>query len=121
MEDYDQDEWKKILKSYAQLETNVKDENDGIDSDDTENEEDDEEEEDEERRDEEEGDDGKDDVEKKDKDSIKENFWDFVKEFKHVLNEKDLKLVENYLDKEAEKKWTLKLWRMMKESRMEKW
>merc|ERR1712121_603059 len=34
----------------------------------------------------------------------KEDFWDFIKEFKHVLNEKDLKMVEKYFDKEAEKK-----------------
>merc|ERR1712121_237102 len=32
MEEYDQDEWKKILKSYAELEASVKDENDGLDS-----------------------------------------------------------------------------------------
>ena len=32
MEEYDQDEWKKILKSYAKLEASVKDENDGLDS-----------------------------------------------------------------------------------------
>merc|ERR1712115_698771 len=30
MEEYDQDEWKKILKSYAELEASVKDENDGL-------------------------------------------------------------------------------------------
>ena len=29
MEEYDQDEWKKILKRYAQLEASVKDKNDG--------------------------------------------------------------------------------------------
>ena len=32
MEEYDQDEWKKILKSYAELEASEKDENDGLDS-----------------------------------------------------------------------------------------
>ena len=32
MEGYDQDEWKKILKRYAELEASVKDENDGLDS-----------------------------------------------------------------------------------------
>ena len=32
MEEYDQDEWKKILKSYAKLEASVKDENEGLDS-----------------------------------------------------------------------------------------
>jgi len=30
MEEYDQDEWKKISKSYAELEASVKDENDGL-------------------------------------------------------------------------------------------
>ena len=101
MEEYEQDEWKKILKSYAQLETKVKDENDELDSVDAEDEENDEEEEDEEGGDEEEENDRKDEQEKKDDDSIKENFWDFIKEFKHVLNEKDLKMVEKYLDKAA--------------------
>merc|ERR1712121_199422 len=32
MEEYDQDEWKKILKSYAKLEASVKDEMEGLDS-----------------------------------------------------------------------------------------
>ena len=32
MEEYDQDEWKKILKSYAKLEASVKDEIEGLDS-----------------------------------------------------------------------------------------
>merc|ERR1711978_437322 len=32
MEEYDQDEWKEILKSYAKLEASVKDENEGLDS-----------------------------------------------------------------------------------------
>ena len=32
MEEYAQDEWSKILKSYAELEASVKDENDGLDS-----------------------------------------------------------------------------------------
>ena len=38
------------------------------------------------------------------KDAENEDFWDFIKEFKHALNEKDLKMVEKYFDKEAEKK-----------------
>ena len=42
-------------------------------------------------------------------DSTKEDFWDFIKEFKHVLNEKDLKMVEKYFDKEAEKKMDSKI------------
>ena len=54
MEEYDQDEWKKILKSYAKLEAAVKDENDRLDSGDTEEAEDDEEEEKDEEEDEEE-------------------------------------------------------------------
>ena len=33
-------------------------------------------------------------------DAEKEDFWDFIQEFKHVLNEKDLKMVEKYFDKE---------------------
>ena len=83
MEEYDQDEWKEILKSYAKLEASVKDENEGLDSTDKE-----------------------DDVEEEDEgnDAEKEDFWDFIQEFKHVLNEKDLKMVEKYFDKEAEKK-----------------
>ena len=32
MEEYEQEEWKKILKSYAKLEASVKDENEGLDS-----------------------------------------------------------------------------------------
>ena len=32
MEEYDQDEWKDILKSYAKLEASVKDEIEGLDS-----------------------------------------------------------------------------------------
>ena len=88
MEEYDQDDWKKILKSYAELEASVKDENDGLDS-----------------AEEEEDDDDEDEEEKEKKDgSIKEDFWDFIKEFKHVLNETDLKMVEKYFDREAEKK-----------------
>ena len=90
MEEYDQDEWKKILKSYAKLEASVKDEIEGLDS--TDKSEEDKEEVKEE--DKEEGDDHEE----------KEDFWDFIKEFKHVLNEKDLKMVEKYFDKEAEKK-----------------
>ena len=46
MEEYDQDEWKKILKRYAELEASVKDENDGLDR--TEDQEKDDEDEDEE-------------------------------------------------------------------------
>ena len=34
----------------------------------------------------------------------KEDFWDFIKEFKHALNDKNLKMIEKYFDKEAEKK-----------------
>jgi len=90
MEEYDQDEWKKILKSYAKLEASVKDEIEGLDSSDK-SEEDKEEVKEEDK---EEGDDHEE----------KEDFWDFIKEFKHVLNEKDLKMVEKYFDKEAEKK-----------------
>ena len=87
MEEYDQDEWKKILKSYAKLEASVKDEMEGLDS------AVDEEKDDEDNEEENEG-----------NDATKEDFWDFIKEFKHVLNEKDLKMVEKYFDKEAEKK-----------------
>ena len=32
LEEYDQDEWKMILKSYAKLEAGVKDENEGLDN-----------------------------------------------------------------------------------------
>ena len=88
MEEYDQDEWKEILKSYAKLEASVKDEIEGLDSADK-----GEEEEEVKEEDKEEGDDHEE----------KEDFWDFIKEFKHVLNEKDLKMVEKYFDKEAEK------------------
>ena len=95
MEEYDQDEWKKILKSYAKLEASVKDEIEGLDS--TDKSEEDKEEVKEE--DKEEGDDHEE----------KEDFWDFIKEFKHVLNEKDLKMVEKYFDKEAEKKMDSKI------------
>ena len=80
MEEYEQEEWKKILKSYAKLEASVKDENEGLDSTDNDEEED-------------EG-----------NDATKEDFWDFIKEFKHALNDKDLKMIEKYFDKEAEKK-----------------
>ena len=93
MEEYDQDEWKEILKSYAKLEASVKDEIEGLDSADK-----GEEEEEVKEEDKEEGD-----------DSTKEDFWDFIKEFKHVLNEKDLKMVEKYFDKEAEKKMDSKI------------
>ena len=88
MEEYEQEEWKKILKSYAKLEASVKDEIEGLDSADKGEEE--------EEEDKEEGDD-------EEEDSTKEDFWDFIKEFKHALNEKDLKRVETYFDKEAEK------------------
>ena len=99
MEEYEQDEWKKILKSYAKLEAGVKDENEGLDNGDKGEEEDEEKEEggdEEEDEDKEEGGD-------KEEDSTKEDFWDFIKEFKHALNQKDLKMVKKYFDKEAEK------------------
>ena len=95
MEEYEQEEWKKILKSYAKLEASVKDEIEGLDSTDKGEEEDKEEIKEEDK---EEGD-----------DSTKEDFWDFIKEFKHILNEKDLKMVEKYFDKEAEKKMDSKI------------
>ena len=90
MEEYDQDEWKEILKSYAKLEASVKDEIEGLDSTDKGEE---------------------DDVEEEDEgnDATKEDFWDFIKEFKHALNEKDLKMIEKYFDKEAEKKMDSKI------------
>ena len=94
MEGYDQDEWKKILKRYAELEASVKDENDGLDS--AEEEEDDDEDEEEEE--------GEDREKEKEDGSIKEDFWDFIKEFKHSLNKTDLKIVEKYFDRESEKK-----------------
>lgn len=93
MEEYDQDEWKEILKSYAKLEASVKDEIEGLDSTDKSEEEEVKEE------GKEEGDDHEE----------KEDFWDFIKEFKHVLNEKDMKMVEKYFDKEAEKKMDSKI------------
>ena len=99
MEEYEQEEWKKILKSYAKLEASVKDEIEGLDSvDKGEEEEEDKEEGDDE---EDEGEEGED--EGKDDQTEKEDFWDFIKEFKHALNGKDLKMVEKYFDKEAEK------------------
>ena len=55
MEIYDQDEWTEILKSYAKLEAAVKDETDGLDNAD------------------------------KGEEEEKEDFWDFIYEFKHVL------------------------------------
>ena len=117
MEEYESEEWKKILKSYAQLEASVKDEIEGLDSvDKGEEEEEDKEEGDDE---EDEGEEGED--EGKDDQTEKEDFWDFIKEFKHVLNGKDLKMVEKYFDKEAEKTEESKIVRMMKESRMKKW
>ena len=94
MEEYDQDEWKEILKSYAKLEASVKDEIEGLDSTDKSEEK----EEEVKEEDKEEGD-----------DSTKEDFWDFIKEFRHALNEKDLKMIEKYFDKEAEKKMDSKI------------
>ena len=88
MEEYDQDEWKEILKSYAKLEASVKDENEGLDSTDKED---------------------NDEEEDQGNDAEKEDFWDFIKEFKHALNDKDLKMVEKYFDKEAEKKMDSKI------------
>merc|ERR1711891_121303 len=52
----------------------------------------------------EEEDEGKEEGEDEKDDATKEDFWDFVKEFKHALNEKDLEMVKKYFDKEAEKK-----------------
>ena len=94
--------WGVLLKSpkNAELEASVKDENDGLDSADKEEDEDDEEKVDEE---------GGDEKEKKDDDSVKEDFWDFIKESKHALNEKDLEMVEKYFDREAEKKMNSKI------------
>ena len=80
MEEYDQDEWKKILKSYAKLKAAVKDEIDCLDN----------------------ADKGKE--EERDEDTKNEDFLDFIYELKHVLNEKDLEMVEKYVVKEAEKK-----------------
>ena len=94
MEEYEQEEWKKILKSYAKLEASVKDEIEGLDSTDKSEEDN----EDVEEEDKEEGED-----EGMDNHAEKEDFWDFIKEFKHALNENDLKLVKKYFDKEAEK------------------
>ena len=88
MEEYDQDEWKEILRSYAKLEASVKDENEGLDITDKED---------------------NDEEEDQGNDAEKEDFWDFIQEFKHVLNEKDLKMVEKYFDKEAEKKMDSKI------------
>ena len=103
MEEYEQEEWKKILKSYAKLEASVKDEIEGLDSVDKgeEEEEDKEEGDDEEEEGKEDKEEGED--EGKDDQTEKEDFWDFIKEFKHALNGKDLKMVEKYFDKEAEK------------------
>ena len=74
MEIYDQDEWTKILKSYAKLEAAVKDETDGLGS-----------------------------ADKEEEDEEKEDFWDFIYEFKHVLTEKGLKRIRKYFFKAAEK------------------
>ena len=103
MEEYDQDEWKKILKSYAKLEASVKDENDGLDR------AEDEEKDDEDEEEEDEGEDEKEEGENEGKDATKEDFWDFIKEFKHALNETDLEMVEEYFDREAEKKMDSKI------------
>ena len=112
MEEYDQDEWKKILKSYAELEASVKDENDGLDR--TEDEEKDDEDEEKEGEGEDEEEEGENEEEEgedegKDDHSEKEDFWDFIKEFKHALNETDLEMVEEYFDREAEKKMDSKI------------
>ena len=64
MEEYDQDEWKKILKSYAKLEAAVKDENDDLDSGD------------------------KVEAEEEEEEEKEEVFWDFIYKFKYVLTEK---------------------------------
>merc|ERR1712013_661222 len=85
----------KILKSYAELEASVKDENDGLDrAEDEEKDDEDEEEEDEGEDEEEEG-------ENEGKDATKEDFWDFIKEFKHALNETDLKIVEKFFNRDS--------------------
>ena len=99
MEEYESEEWKKILKSYAKLEASVKDENEGLDSV--------EEKEDEVEDENDEGEKGED--EGKDDDLEKEDFWDFIKEFKHALNETDSKMVEKYFDREVEKKMDSKI------------
>ena len=75
MEIYGEDEWTMILKSYAKLEAAVKDETDGLGS-----------------------------ADKEEEDEEKEDFWDFIYEFKHVLTEKGLKRIRKYFVKEAEKK-----------------
>ena len=69
VEEYNQEEWKKILKSYAELEAYTKYENDKR------------KEEDEKEEAEEEKDDEKND------DTIKEDFWKAINKFKQVLNE----------------------------------
>ena len=80
MEIYDQDEWRKILKSYAKLEAAVKDETDGLDSGD------------------------KEEAEAEEEEEEDEDFWDFIYEFKHILTERGLKRLRKYFVKEAEKK-----------------
>ena len=80
MGEYDQDERRKILKSYAKLEAAVKDETDGLDSGD------------------------KEEAEKEEEEEEDEDFWDFIYEFKHILTEKGLKRLKKYFVKEAEKK-----------------
>ena len=69
MEEYNQEEGKKILKSYAELEAYTKNENDK-------RKEEDEKEEAEEEKDDENND-----------DTIKEDFWKAINKFKQVLNE----------------------------------
>ena len=83
------------------MEASVKDEIEGLDSVDKGEEEEEEEDKEEGDDEEDEGEEGED--EGKDDQTEKEDFWDFIKEFKHVLNGKDLKMVEKYFDKEAEK------------------
>ena len=80
---HEQDEWKMILKIYAKLKAAVKDEIDCLDN----------------------ADKGKE--EERDEDTKNEDFLDFIYELKHVLNEKDLEMVEKYVVKEAEKRGKL--------------
>ena len=103
MEGYEQEEWKKILKSYAKLEASVKGEIEGLESADKGQEEDEEEDGDKEEGGDEEEDEDMEEGGDEEEDATKEDFWDFIKEFKHALNEKDLKRVEKYFDREAEK------------------
>ena len=113
MEEYESEEWKKILKSYAQLEASVKDEIEGLDSvdkgEDEEEEDEGEDEKEEGEDEEEEEEEDKEEGEDEGKASTKEDFWDFIKELKHALNETDLKMVEKYFDREVEKKMDSKI------------